>query len=81
MVKRLDIPDFIRAKQYVVVAGAQKGDEGKGKVVLYVSQFFGVIARVGGGSGTGASAVHKGKKQGFHLIPTSVMLNARSCYK
>src|SRR5260370_39331390 len=41
----------------VVVVGAQWGDEGKGKVVDYLSGTFDYIARVAGGRNPGATAL------------------------
>ncbi len=72
-----NIPEFLRDKQYVVVAGAQKGDEGKGKITFFLSQYFGITGRFGGGSGTGATVFYNKEKYKFRLIPVSVLLSEK----
>ncbi|HIH26279.1 adenylosuccinate synthetase [Candidatus Woesearchaeota archaeon] len=71
-------PDFLKDKQYVVVAGAQFGDEGKGKIELWISQFYGINLRSSGGSGTGATAVIDGYRHRSQLIPPTILLPASS---
>ncbi|WP_048104003.1 adenylosuccinate synthase [Aciduliprofundum sp. MAR08-339] len=57
----------------VAVIGLQFGDEGKGKIVDFLSKDFDIIARFSGGSNAGHSVVHDGKKFKLHLIPSGVL--------
>ncbi|MEK7590766.1 MAG: adenylosuccinate synthase [Patescibacteria group bacterium] len=51
------------------VIGAQWGDEGKGKVIDILAEYFDVIARASGGANAGHTIVVNGKKHVFHLLP------------
>jgi adenylosuccinate synthase len=44
--------------EVIVVSGVQWGDEGKGKVSYYLSQFSDVCMRAGGGSNAEATFYH-----------------------
>jgi adenylosuccinate synthase len=56
-----------------IVLGAQWGDEGKGKIVDYLSEHADVIARYQGGANAGHTVVHDGKKFVLHLLPAGVL--------
>ncbi|RPH93418.1 adenylosuccinate synthase [candidate division KSB1 bacterium] len=56
-----------------VVLGAQWGDEGKGKIVDYLSADADVIARYQGGANAGHTVVHDGRKFVLHLLPAGVL--------
>ncbi len=57
-----------------VVVGMQFGDEGKGKLIAYLveSGLYTVVARYNGGSNAGHSVYHRGRKFGFHQLPSGV---------
>ena len=57
----------------LAVIGLQFGDEGKGKIVDYLSENFDVIARFSGGSNAGHTVVYDGKTVKFHLLPSGVL--------
>ena len=57
----------------LLVLGAQWGDEGKGKVVDYLSQFFDVVVRFQGGPNAGHTVVFEGKKIVLHTIPSGIL--------
>jgi adenylosuccinate synthase len=57
----------------VVVAGAQWGDEGKGKVVDYFAKQANAIVRYAGGNNAGHTIVVKGETTILHLIPSGVL--------
>ena len=57
-----------------VVLGLQFGDEGKGKIVDYLSQDYDVIARFSGGNNAGHTIYNKdGQKIVLHLIPSGIL--------
>ena len=54
----------------LAIIGAQWGDEGKGKVVNYFSQFNDIIVRSSGGANAGHTIYFKDKKYVHHLLPS-----------
>jgi adenylosuccinate synthase len=56
-----------------IVLGAQWGDEGKGKIVDYLSAEADVVARYQGGANAGHTVVHDGRKFVLHLLPAGVL--------
>lgn len=58
-----------------VVVGAYWGDEGKGKIVDFLSENVEWVARFNGGDNAGHTVVIKGKKYAIHLIPSGVFHN------
>src|SRR5207245_2544081 len=57
----------------VVVVGAQWGDEGKGKVVDYLSGSFDYIARVAGGHNAGHTVIIGKDRYVLQLIPCGIL--------
>ena len=56
-----------------VVLGAFYGDEGKGKVIDYLSKDADYSVRFSGGNNAGHSIEVDGKKFAFHLIPSGIL--------
>ena len=56
-----------------VVLGSFYGDEGKGKIIDYLSQEADVSVRCTGGNNAGHSIERDGKKFAFHLIPSGIL--------
>lgn len=56
-----------------VVLGSFYGDEGKGKIIDYLSQEVDVSVRCTGGNNAGHSIEIDGKKFAFHLIPSGIL--------
>lgn len=56
-----------------VVLGSFYGDEGKGKVIDYLSQTADFSVRCSGGNNAGHSIEIEGKKFAFHLIPSGIL--------
>ena len=56
-----------------VVLGSFYGDEGKGKIIDYLSQHADVSVRCSGGNNAGHSIEIDGKKFAFHLIPSGIL--------
>lgn len=57
----------------VVVVGAQWGDEGKGKIVDFLSAKADVIARFQGGHNAGHTVAVNNEEFIFHLIPSGIL--------
>lgn len=55
-----------------VLVGAQFGDEGKGKLVDYLSSKFDVVVRYQGGANAGHTICFDGKTVVLHLIPSGI---------
>ena len=62
----------MRAKTAVVL-GAQRGDEGKGKIVDVLSERFSAVARYAGGHNAGHTVIIGGQKFVLQLIPCGVL--------
>ncbi|CAL4325916.1 Adenylosuccinate synthetase [Buchnera aphidicola (Protaphis terricola)] len=60
-------------KKNIVILGTQWGDEGKGKIVDYLSQYSSYVVRYQGGNNAGHTLVVDGKKIVLHLIPSGVL--------
>ena len=56
-----------------VVLGSFYGDEGKGKIIDYLSQNADYSVRCSGGNNAGHSIEIDGKKFAFHLIPSGIL--------
>ena len=56
-----------------VVLGSFYGDEGKGKIIDYLSQNADISVRCTGGNNAGHSIELDGKKFAFHLIPSGIL--------
>jgi adenylosuccinate synthase len=57
----------------LVIAGAQWGDEGKGKVVDVLTKQAEVVARYQGGHNAGHTVVIEGKQYILHLVPSGIL--------
>jgi adenylosuccinate synthase len=64
----------------VVVVGAQWGDEGKGKLVDWLTEQAQGVVRFQGGHNAGHTLVIKGKKYALNLMPSGVMREGVHCY-
>jgi adenylosuccinate synthase len=60
------------------VLGLQFGDEGKGKIIDFMSQNFDIVCRFQGGSNAGHTVVANDKTYKFHLLPSGI-LHKRIC--
>ncbi len=64
----------------VVVVGTQWGDEGKGKVVDWLTDHAQGVVRFQGGHNAGHTLVIRGKKTALQLIPSGIMRDGVACY-
>jgi adenylosuccinate synthase len=58
-----------------VLLGLQWGDEGKGKIVDYLSKQYDIVCRFQGGPNAGHTIYYEGKKQVLHTIPSGIFRN------
>ncbi len=63
----------------IVVSGAQWGDEGKGKIVDFLTQASDVVIRAQGGNNAGHTVINDGEKYILHLIPSGILWADKSC--
>ncbi|MDI6736703.1 MAG: adenylosuccinate synthase [bacterium] len=63
----------------IVIVGAQLGDEGKGKVIDFLSEEADVIVRYQGGNNAGHTVVVNGQKFVLHLIPSGILHPNKIC--
>ena len=64
----------------VVVVGAQWGDEGKGKIVDWLTDHAQGVVRFQGGHNAGHTLVIGGRKTVLHLIPSGILRGQVACY-
>ena len=68
------------AGRNVVVVGTQWGDEGKGKLVDWLTEMAQGVVRFQGGHNAGHTLVINGVKTALHLIPSGIMRPGVKCY-
>lgn len=59
--------------KYVVVLGSQWGDEGKGKLVDWMTKHVSAVVRFQGGHNAGHTLIINGEKTVLRLIPSGIM--------
>ena len=63
-----------------VIIGSQWGDEGKGKIVDWLTDRAQGVVRFQGGHNAGHTLVINGKKTVLHLIPSGILRDQVACY-
>nr|WP_320012928.1 adenylosuccinate synthase [uncultured Desulfobulbus sp.] len=63
----------------VVVVGTQWGDEGKGKIVDLLTRYADFVVRFQGGNNAGHTLVVDGKQYIFHIIPSGILYEGKTC--
>lgn len=63
----------------VVIVGTQWGDEGKGKIVDFLTEKAAVVARYQGGHNAGHTVVINDEKYILHLIPSGILHKGKKC--
>ncbi len=63
----------------VIIAGAQWGDEGKGKIVDYITEQADIVVRAQGGNNAGHTVIAEGVKHVLHLIPSGILWPGKLC--
>lgn len=83
-VKRIEIETGLEMNtnkgRNVVVVGTQWGDEGKGKLVDWLTESAQGVVRFQGGHNAGHTLVINGVKTALHLIPSGIMRAGVKCY-
>ena len=62
-----------------IVVGAQWGDEGKGKIVDFITEQADLVVRAAGGSNAGHTVINNGIKYILHLIPSGILWEDKLC--
>ena len=62
-----------------VIVGAQWGDEGKGKIVDYLTESADVVVRAQGGNNAGHTVISDGEEYILHLIPSGILYPEKVC--
>lgn len=62
-----------------LVIGSQWGDEGKGKVIDFLTETADVVARGQGGNNAGHTVIANGKKYILHLVPSGILWPGKLC--
>jgi adenylosuccinate synthase len=63
----------------VVIVGTQWGDEGKGKIVDFLTEKADMVARYQGGHNAGHTVVINNEKYILHLIPSGILHKGKKC--
>ena len=67
--------EVTNAMAATLVVGAQWGDEGKGKIIDYLSQSSDYVIRYHGGNNAGHTVINDVGKFAMHLIPSGIFYN------
>lgn len=70
----------VRMGRNVVIVGTQWGDEGKGKIVDWLTEEVAGVVRFQGGHNAGHTLVVNGKKTILRLIPSGILHPQVTCY-
>ncbi len=62
-----------------IIVGAQWGDEGKGKIVDYLTESTDIVVRPQGGNNAGHTVIADERKFVLHLIPSGILWPGKSC--
>jgi adenylosuccinate synthase len=62
-----------------IICGLQWGDEGKGKVVDFLTESADLVVRGQGGNNAGHTVIAKGKKYVLHLLPSGILWENKRC--
>lgn len=62
-----------------IVVGLQWGDEGKGKVVDFLTEEADLVVRAQGGNNAGHTVIANGEKYILHLIPSGILWQEKHC--
>lgn len=64
----------------IVILGAQWGDEGKGKIVDYLTDNIAAVVRFQGGHNAGHTLVVEGEKVILRLLPSGILRETVQCF-
>ncbi len=62
-----------------ILVGAQWGDEGKGKIIDFLTETADIVVRSQGGNNAGHTVIDKSEKYVLHLIPSGILRAGKTC--
>jgi adenylosuccinate synthase len=62
-----------------ILVGAQWGDEGKGKIIDFLTESADIVVRSQGGNNAGHTVIVNGNKYVLHLIPSGILRPKKKC--
>ena len=62
-----------------ILVGAQWGDEGKGKIIDFLTEKADIVVRSQGGNNAGHTVIVGGRKFVLHLIPSGILRGGKMC--
>jgi adenylosuccinate synthase len=62
-----------------ILVGAQWGDEGKGKIIDFLTEQADIVVRSQGGNNAGHTVIVGGEKYVLHLIPSGILRAGKMC--
>src|SRR5215210_169777 len=62
-----------------ILVGAQWGDEGKGKIIDFLTETADIVVRSQGGNNAGHTVILGDKKYVLHLIPSGILRPGKTC--
>ncbi len=62
-----------------ILVGAQWGDEGKGKIIDFLTEKADIVVRSQGGNNAGHTVILGSKKYVLHLIPSGILRPEKTC--
>jgi adenylosuccinate synthase len=68
-----------RVMPNTILVGAQWGDEGKGKIIDFLTEEADIVVRSQGGNNAGHTVIIGGKKFTLHLIPSGILRAGKAC--
>ena len=62
-----------------ILVGAQWGDEGKGKIIDFLTEKADIVVRSQGGNNAGHTVINGATKYVLHLIPSGILRAGKTC--
>jgi adenylosuccinate synthase len=69
----------VKGMANTILIGAQWGDEGKGKIIDFLTADADIVVRSQGGNNAGHTVIHRHKTYILHLIPSGILRRNKVC--